>query len=225
MKLKACRIFFIILLIMGLALFITHAQQNKEDLSQFLKSTHFIDSDNPIILTKAKELTRGCTTETEKARALFEFVRDSYNDNQCMSSIASETLACGGNSCRRRSILLTALCRAAGIPARLHLQKVTIKNWKNEDGTIQDLIFAHGITGIFLQENWRLYEVVGNKGKWVVWTQNEENVPEIFLEFSADKDCLLRSTEKIIFETLPVHFTDRTEEMIELIEKIDKGEY
>lgn len=102
MKLKLCRIFLIILWIMGLTLFITHAQQNKEDLSELLKSTHFIDSDNPIIITKAKELTKGCTTEAEKAGALFEFVRDSYNDNPCASYIASETLECGGNSCRRR---------------------------------------------------------------------------------------------------------------------------
>jgi transglutaminase-like putative cysteine protease len=225
MKFKSYRIFFLVLLMIGLTLFITQAQQNNEDLSEFLKSTHFIDSDNPIIIAKAKELTKGCTTETEKARALFEFVRDSYNDNPCASYIASETLECGGNSCRRRSILLTALCRAAGIPARLHLQKVTIKNWKNEDGTTQDLTFAHGLTGIYINGNWHLYESVGNVDKWIIWVQDENRASEVPVKFHPDQDCLFPLDGKILIETLPIHFADRREEMIKLIEKIDKYEY
>jgi hypothetical protein len=225
MKFKSYRIFFIILLIMGHTLFLAKPQQNKEDLSEFLKSTHFIDSDNPIIIAKAKELTKVCKTEAEKARALFEFVRDSYNDNPCVSYIASETLECGGNSCRKRSILLAALCRAVGIPARLHLQRVTIKNWKNEDGATQNLTFAHGLTGICINGNWHLYESVGNVDKWIIWIQDENRASEVPVKFHPDQDCLFPSDDKILIETLPIHFADRREEMIKLIEKIDKGEY
>jgi len=83
--------------------------QAKEDLSEFLKPKHFIDSNNPKIIAKATELTKGCKTEAEKVKELFEFVRDTNNDNICESFVASDVLECGGNSCRKRSILLTAL--------------------------------------------------------------------------------------------------------------------
>jgi hypothetical protein len=225
MKIKSCSILFTALLILGLTLFGANAQQDKDDLSRFLQPTKFIDCNNLKIIAKAKELTKDCTTDVKKARALFEFVRDTNNDNICESFVASDVLACGGNSCRKRSILLAALCRAVGIPARLHLQKVTIKNRKMEDGTVQDVTFAHGITGIFFQEKWRLFESVGNAEKWLIWTQDESRASEAPVEFQADRDCLFPSDNKILLETLPVHFADRTQEMIELIEKIDKGEY
>lgn len=140
-----------------------HSRLVNEDLSKFLKPTHLIDCDNPKIIRKAKELTKDCKTDVEKAEALFEFVRDTASDNQCKSFKASNTLECGGTSCYKRSILLAALCRAMGIPARLHLQKVHIKKWKKPNGEVKNITFAHGITGIFLNRNWHLYESVGNK--------------------------------------------------------------
>ena len=225
MKIKSCSILFTALLIMGLTLFGANAQQDKDDLSRFLQPTKFIDCNNLKIIARAKELTKGSTTEAEKARALFEFVRDTNSNSICESFVASDVLACGGNSCRKRSILLAALCRAVGIPARLHLQKVTIKNWKNEDGKTQDITFAHGLTGIYINGNWHLYESVGNVDKWVIWIQDKNRVSEAPVKFHPDRDCLFPSDDKIIIETIPIHFADRTQEMIELIEKIDKGEY
>jgi len=197
-----------------------NCQGNKE-FSEYLKATQYIDSHNPKIIEKAKQLTQECKTDAEKAKALFEYVRDSYSDTSCNSYIASEIMECGGNSCRQRSILLAALCRATGIPARLHLQKVVIKNWKKSDGTVNDVTFAHGITGIFLNGNWHLYEVVGNRDKWIRWTQDQKRGLEMPVEFYPDRDCLFQPDEKIIIETLPIYFADRTEEMIGLIEKID----
>jgi len=41
--------------------------------------------------------------------------------------------------------------------------------------------------------------------------------------FFPDRDCLFKPDERIIIETLPVFFADRTKEMVELIEKIDSG--
>ncbi len=196
----------------------------EEDLSPFLAPAKFIDSGHPAIVNMAKDLTAGCVSAEEKARRLFEFVRDSYTTDECPSFVASEVLKCGGNSCRQRSILLAALCRAAGIPARLHLQKVTLKNWRQEDGTvIADYIFAHGITGIHLRGRWLLYETVGNGEKWRVWTQDEARVKEMPVPFSAERDCLFKADDRILIETLPVFFADRTPELISLIERIDGG--
>jgi hypothetical protein len=215
----------ILIIFFFLACSCTPTQEDKEDLSLFLRATRFIDSDHPGIVKKALELTKDCDTEDEKVKALFEFVRDSSNDKRCESFIASEILECGGNSCRQRSILLAALCRAVGIPARLHLQRVTIRDWKTEEGEIiKNYTFAHGITGVFLINAWRLYESVGNKDKWIIWTQDEKRGSEMPVEFYPDRDCLFQADEKIIIETLPVNFADRTEKMIELIERIDSGQ-
>ena len=89
----------------------------------------------------------------------------------------------------------------------------------------KNFTFAHGITGIYLIGAWRLYESVGNRDKWIIWTQDEKRGSEMPIEFYPDRDCLFKPDEKIIIETLPVYFADRTEEMIELIKKIDLGQY
>jgi transglutaminase-like putative cysteine protease len=192
-----------------------------EDLTPFLAPGKCIDSAHPAIVAKAEELTAGCSSSDDKARRLFEYVRDTWTAGVCSGFIASEVLTCGGNSCRQRSILLAALCRAVGIPARLHLQKVTLKGWRHEDGTVSDLVFAHGITGIYLRGRWLLYETVGNREKWRVWTQDEARMKEMPVPFSAERDCLFRADGRILIETLPVFFAGRTEELVSLIERID----
>lgn len=210
--------------ILFVAGFLTARQGRAEDeVSFYLKPGEFVDSGHPLIAAKARELTARCRSEAEKAKALFEFVRDANNDRTCESFRASDVLLCGGNSCRQRSILLAALCRAAGIPARLHLQKVLLKGWRGEDGKAGDLAFAHGITGILLGGHWRLYESVGNAAKWIVWTQAPERGREMPVPFFADRDCLFRPEERIVIETLPDHFADRTDELVALIERIDGG--
>jgi hypothetical protein len=196
---------------------------SKKGLSEFLRPTTCIDSDNPKIRKKTRELTRNCKNEMEKTRILFEFVRDSYTGNSCESFVASEILDCGGNLCRQRSILLAALCRAARIPARLHLQKVTVRNWKHPDGHVADITFAHGLTGIYLKGRWHLYEPVGNRDKWMAWTQDERRGSEMPVKFRPGRDCLFKSDEKIVIQTLPVSFADRTSEMVEMIEIIGTG--
>jgi transglutaminase-like putative cysteine protease len=194
----------------------------QEELREFLNPTRSIDSDHPAIVAKARELTRECTTEVKKVKVLYEYVRDSNNDNPCEEPVASRVLKCGGNSCRLRSILLTALCRAVGIPARLHYQKVWIEGWRDpRDGKKKDIIFAHGLTGIYLNGDWRLYEVVGNKEKWVMWTGDEDRAREMPVEFHPDRDCLFKLDGNMGGAVLPVHFADWGEEVERLIEGID----
>ncbi len=200
-----------------------NASPKEDGAGLYLAPGRFVDSDHPAIAARARELTARCRGDAEKTRALFEYVRDTHNDKTCESFKASDVLLCGGNSCRQRSILLAALCRAAGIPARLQLQKVTLKGWRGDDGKVVDLVFAHGITGIFLGGRWRLYESVGNAPKWVVWTQNAARGKEMPVPFYPDRDCLFRPEARIVIENLPNSFADRTDELVALIEKIDGG--
>lgn len=189
-----------------------------DEYTLFLKSTKYINSDNVEIIKKTAALIKGCITDAERARSLFRFVRDSYTTSGWEGRTAGETLSKGGNSCFSRSILLIALCRAAGIPARLHVQKMVINDF-NTNGNIKDLTVLHGIAGIYINGNWRLYELVGNKDKWNVWTQGGCIEPPFPLHFDPEKNCLLSSNDKITFETLPVYLSDWSEEKIKRIKQ------
>jgi transglutaminase-like putative cysteine protease len=197
----------------------------EDHLTKFLTPSHFIDSDNPKIMLKALELTKDCPSVTDKAKALFEYVRDSYNNNTFESYKASDILEKKGNLCYQRAILLAALCRATGIPSRLHWQKVTIRGWKNPDGTTEDGAFIHGLAGIFLNGHWHLYEATGNREKWTQFTQNEEAGEEITVRFFPDRDCLFASTEKVILETLPLYSADWSGDVLKALDKSFIGDY
>ena len=201
-----------------------NSQQREHDFTPFLQPGKFVDSDHTEIMDEAETLTADCQGDTEKAKALFEFVRDSYGTNEWYGRQASGTLRNGGNSCFSRSILLIALCRAVGIPARLHIQKVTIKDYK-KNGRIENLSFLHGIAGIYLNEEWRLYELVANEDKWEVWTQGRAMDRDITVHFSPDKDCLFASNDKLIFETLPVYFTDWPEKKLDFFSDVYCTDY
>lgn len=188
---------------------------------KYLRAGKCVNSDDPEIKRQAEKIIEGYSDESDKVNKLFLFVISSFNDNDCESYKASDILKCNGNLCHQRSILLTALCRSVGVPARLHLQKVTIKNWHRSDGTIADITFAHSVTGIYINGNWHLYESVGNKDKWIVWTQDASRGSEMPIKFYPDCDCLFKSDSKIIIENLPNYYADRSDEMIKFIKEID----
>jgi transglutaminase-like putative cysteine protease len=190
----------------------------------YLRPTKYINSNHPEIIEKAAELTQNSKTNAEKARILFEFVRDSYNDNKSGSFKASDILDYGGNNCIRRSILLAALCRAVRIPARLHIQEFTIRDYRFRNGIIKDFRSPHVITGIYLNGNWHLYEATGNKKKWVSMNQDEKYASEMPVPFFPDRDCVFKSNDKIIFKRSLIYFTDWSEEIEALKNKIYTGE-
>jgi hypothetical protein len=121
------------------------------------------------------------------------------------------------------SFVAVALCRTAGIPSRLHLQKVTIRNYRGSDGETHEITFAHGITGVFLNGRWRLYEAVGNKAKWRDWTGGDASNSIVPLPFAAEKDCLFHPGKDILIETLPRYFADRTTAMVACIDSLNGG--
>jgi hypothetical protein len=120
--------------------------------------------------------------------------------------------------------LLAALCRAVGIPARLHWQKVTLKDYRMEDGNVSDFPFVHGITGMNLDGEWFLYEPVGNREKWAVWIQEDNISDGVPVKFSPHRNCLFPQTNKVFIETLPIYFKDWSEETAVLMGYVNKGD-
>jgi transglutaminase-like putative cysteine protease len=129
----------------------------------YLQPTAIIDSDHPAIQRKARQLTENQADTTAKLKALFYFVRDEIKYNPYVPKYlpehfrASNTLAQGKGYCVSKAVLLIALTRAIGTPARLgmaqirnHLASEKIVNWMG--------------TNIF---HWHGYAELFNNGRWV----------------------------------------------------------
>lgn len=131
-------------------------------LADYLQPSQFIDSDHPLIREQMIALTDHADSDLEKAVSLYYRVRDDirYNpylvDPEPGAFRASSTLAAGEGWCVPKAILLAALCRAAGIPARVgfadvrnHLSTQRLRETMNTD-----IFYFHGYTSIHLEGQW-----------------------------------------------------------------------
>ena len=115
-------------------------------MDKYLKCTDFVDCDDKAIQDTARRIIKGSQTEKEKAVALYYFVRDEIKHNAYAPLYdldrykASKILEAGNGVCQQKAILLVALARAVGIPARIGLVDV-------RDHLISD-IFREMIGGI-----------------------------------------------------------------------------
>jgi len=128
----------------------------------WLKSAEYVESDAAAIQELAAKTVAGLDYDREKAVALFDLVRDSIRYDPYTISLdnhdylATEILARSSNWCVPKAILLTALARAAGIPAAVgfadvhnHLNTPKLQNLM---GT--DLFIYHGYTAFWLDGRW-----------------------------------------------------------------------
>jgi len=102
-----------------------------EEMRQYLTSTRFIDSDHPDVIAEARRLVRDCATTREKLERIYHFVRDmpydilaSFRDLAAGKRRASDVLNAGHAFCMGKASSFVALCRAAGIPARVGFQQL-----------------------------------------------------------------------------------------------------
>jgi len=133
-------------------------------MDEFLRSTKFIDFNNPIVGGLAKKLIEDVdpSNSTEQARRLFYFVRDKIPYNILLriptrrDLRASETLKRGNGFCISKATLLVALARAVGIPARLHfadiINRLVSESVRKLMGT--NLFVYHGYSEVFLNGEW-----------------------------------------------------------------------
>lgn len=97
----------------------------------FLKPTKMVQSDSPEIISLARRLTSGMSTEYQAVTSIMNFIADnikySYNPPQYD---AIHTLNVRSGNCQNLAHLSMALLRAAGIPARI-VGGITLKDqWK-----------------------------------------------------------------------------------------------
>ena len=131
------------------------------DPKQCLKPAHFINSDDPSIRACVAGMALDGLSDSDKAVRLFNFVRDTITYEFGIRIAAEEyrashVLEDGKGFCVRKSILLAALGRAAGIPSALILADM-------RDGSLSprviealgsDIMYHHGMTAFYLNDQW-----------------------------------------------------------------------
>ena len=129
--------------------------------SASLANTALIDVDHPLVQAFAREHARG-TTQRERAVSLFLAVRDGFRYDPYRIDLtprgmrASGVLERGHGWCVTKAALLTAACRAVGIPARVgyadvrnHLSTERLRQ------TMQtDVFIWHGYSDIWIDGHW-----------------------------------------------------------------------
>lgn len=129
----------------------------------FLEATEFFDIRHEAVRTFTAAVVGGATNDRDRARRLFAAVRDQiWYDPYSVSDDpshyrASFVLQTGRGYCVPKAVLLTAVCRAAGIPARLgfadvrnHLQTDALR--ARMGGT--DLFVYHGYSSLYIDGRW-----------------------------------------------------------------------
>lgn len=133
-----------------------------DPLSMYLQQTYFMDYNHPDIKAFAQATCQGCTSNREKAVALYYQVRDlirydpfdlSYSK---AAAKASTVLAKKKGYCITKAVLLAAVGRQQGIPCRLGFADVTnhLSTPKLREMMGTNLFIYHGYTEMLIDEKW-----------------------------------------------------------------------
>lgn len=133
-----------------------------EDLEQYLRPTRFVDSDSLSVRRRAAEIVAGVTSDEQRAVRLFYAVRDGIWYDPYSITIdpadyrASRILGQQTAYCIPKAVLLTALARAVGIPARLGFADVRnhLASAKLLALLGTDLFVFHGFSEFWLSGRW-----------------------------------------------------------------------
>lgn len=138
------------------------SMDNSTQSQDYLSATAFMDFDHPTVKAFALDHAKG-ESDRERAVALYYAVRDGFRydpyqfDVSVVGLRASTVLAQGHGWCVNKAVLLAAVCRAVGIPARLGFADV--KNHLSTERMRQsmdtDVFFYHGYTDILIDGEWR----------------------------------------------------------------------
>jgi transglutaminase-like putative cysteine protease len=127
-----------------------------------LGTTPFIDTDHPVVRAFATQHARGAT-DRARAVALYNAVRDGLRydpyriDLSAHGMKASTALEQGFGWCVPKAVVLAAVARAAGIPARLGFADVRnhLSTQKLRETMQTDVFVWHGYTELWLDGAWR----------------------------------------------------------------------
>jgi transglutaminase-like putative cysteine protease len=93
---------------------------NPGQFDAYLKASPFVQSDHPKVIALAEQIVGQASNNAEKARRILDWVHQSIDKCATVSvPNALDTLEIRAGDCNEHSMLLAALLRAAGIPAKV----------------------------------------------------------------------------------------------------------
>lgn len=148
-----------------------------ENFQDYLASSEIIDWHTPDPRRLADVLAAGATSDVEKAKRFYEWVRDEITHSadagqETVTCRASEVLLHRTGICYAKAHLLAAMLRAVGIPAGLCYQALRC------DDSSERLV-VHGLNGIHLE----------SPGRWIR-VDARGNKPGVNAQFSPDREQL-----------------------------------
>lgn len=122
----------------------------------YLEATPFIQADSPVMLKAAKEAVGDAAFQAEAIQRLVEFVYHKIEDEYVPAySNALEVLRTKRGDCTEHSVLMVALARALGIPARV---AVGIAYWPPGGG-----FGWHAWTEVLIDSQWYAVDPTWNQ--------------------------------------------------------------
>ena len=165
-----------------------------DESADYLLSDPIIDWQTPAVRQKALELTSSLSDEVDKARCLYEWVRDNIShsadvDTDIVTCTASEVLLHGTGICFAKSHHLAALLRGVNIPAGFCYQVL------RRDAAAEDETVLHGFNALYL----------ASLGKWIR-VDARGNTHGINAQFNINKEQLAFSmdpaADEFIYEAI-----------------------
>jgi tetratricopeptide (TPR) repeat protein len=120
-----------------------------DSLNKYLEAEAYCESDDPVLINKALEITKGSKDSWEAAKRLSKWVAENISYAIPGGGTARKTYDVKAGECGAHSLLLAAFCRAVGIPARV----------------IWGCMYIPNFGGAFGQHAWN--EIYIGKAGWV----------------------------------------------------------
>jgi len=107
-----------------------------KEIMEATRPSRYLQSDDAKIIELAKEATKGARDAGEAARRIEAFVADYVNEMSLSVGYASatEVAASRKGDCSEFAVLCAAMCRAAGIPARVVVGVAYVEDFAGRSG-------------------------------------------------------------------------------------------
>ncbi len=213
--------------------FATQYQINRSDLAsydtnselyrKFTESEPLIESDNPEIITQAQNLTIGLSNPADKASRIYSYVTKHLDYvTQEEERGALWALKNGTGDCSEYSYLFVALCRAAGIPARVMAGFAFYKNQATvQDGHMWAEYYLEDYSWIPVDATWGTFNSIDSRH-----LDQVHGIPQIIryvnYVFASDDDDKLKDEQTVTLRAAGVEDASLIENAIDSIVQVKK---
>lgn len=131
-----------------------------DGLDRYLKPTPLIDSESLLVRETAERITWGCDTTRDQVHRLHAYVTNDIRYGRIrLWSTASQVLRRKIGNCTNTSVALVAMCRALGIPSRMHYFRITRDGIKHLVAPVfvpflDEVIPLNARADIYLDDHW-----------------------------------------------------------------------